>query len=213
MRYDHHRRDRTGVVEAILAEGKSDADLLLSIEAALSKEPYVLVTRVSDERASLIAKEFILAVHRSSTLVVGKFERKELVPEVGIIAAGTSDSDVVDEIEVSLMVHGIGAYRLQDVGVANLERTRRAMEEISMVETVRVLVLVAGQEGALFSVVPGMTRLPCIAVPSPVGYGLGGKGVSALYSALQSCSPGLVTVNVGNGFGAAAFCVKYLSQF
>ena len=210
VRFDHHRSRRTGVAEAILAEGKSDPDLLLTIEAALSKQPNVLVTRAQD-RIDLISSKFSIALKSSGTLILGEFDQRDLQPLVGIIGAGTSDTAVMDEIELTLLYHGIGSYRLQDVGVANIQRTLQAMEEISKTQVV-ILVLVAGQEGALFSVIPGMTSLPCIAVPSPVGYGEGGKGLAALYSALQSCSPGLVTVNIGNGFGAAAFCAKYLKS-
>ena len=124
-----------------------------------------------------------------------------------IVAAGTSDLGVATEAARTLGFHGYAAPLIADVGVAGLWRLMARLEEL---RTADVLIVVAGMEGALFSVVAGLVAAPVIALPSSVGYGVAAAGRAALHSALASCAPGVVVVNIDNGFGAAAAAIKML---
>ena len=99
------------------------------------------------------------------------------------------------------------------MGVAGIHRHRAALDKIEINNNIKLIIIVAGQEGALFSVISAQTKLPVIAIPTSIGYGYGGKGITALQSALQSCAPGIAVLNIDNGFGGAAFAAKLLNQF
>jgi pyridinium-3,5-biscarboxylic acid mononucleotide synthase len=130
-----------------------------------------------------------------------------LAPGIGIVAAGTSDLGVAREAARSLLFHGYAAPVVADVGVAGLWRLMARIEEI---RAFRIVVAMAGMEGALFSVLAGLIEAPLIAVPTSVGYGVAQGGRTALAAALASCAPGVVAVNIDNGLGAAAAAIKML---
>ncbi len=204
---DWGRERRTGVAEAILCDGKSDAQLQAIIVAA--EERPLLLTRLDEERAAVL-----------QGLGAGAFDYDPLsrtafhgpVPAPirigpGIVCAGTSDLPVAREAARCLAFAGYHAPVIADVGVAGLWRLMRRIEEI---RAFRCVIAVAGMEGALFSVLAGLIDAPLIAVPASVGYGVASGGQAALSSALASCAPGVVTVNIDNGFGAACAAIRMM---
>jgi NCAIR mutase (PurE)-related protein len=219
VNHDTMRHSRTGIPEIVLAEPKQLTDLISAIEIGMNRNKQLLTTRIKQEQVeplkNLIAKnnwkhEFDKFERTLIISVVEIVEPSSL--GVGIFAAGTSDGMIVEEIKHCLRFFGWKTSIALDVGVAGLHRFQDALEKIHRDPNIHCLIVVAGQDGALFSVVAGQTKLPIIAVPSPVGYGYGGKGETALLSALQACAPGVAVVNIENGFGAASIASKFLSQ-
>ena len=206
---DWEREQRTGVAEAVLCEGKSAAQ----IEAILASagERRLLLTRL---REDMLAQ---LPDGRRAALDYDPLSRTALhgrciAPTVagpGIVCAGTSDLPVAREAARSLAFAGYEAPLIADVGVAGLWRLMRRLEEI---RSFRVLIAVAGMEGALFSVLAGLVDAPVIAVPTSVGYGVAAGGHTALHSALASCATGLVAVNIDNGFGGACAAIRIMRR-
>ncbi len=213
LRLDLGRELRKGMPEVILAEWKGEDDLRRAIAGALEGSGRALVSRVSDEQISVIEEfERDYLVRRSPNARVFVIRRRDLPPppsrgKVGLIAAGTSDVPVAEEVRLLVEEAGCSTVRAYDAGVANLKRTLDAVA--SMVEEgVDVLVAVAGMEGSLPSVVASLVDVLVIGLPTSVGYGVGGRGEAALLSMLQSCSPGLVVVNVDNSVAAAYAAVS-----
>lgn len=219
VNHDYNRKKRTGIPEVVLAEPKSIKDLILAITRALERADAVLVTRIQENQIDSIQEEIESKEWRKEfdefdrTLIVSKNELKIKDLGVAVFSAGTSDRYIVEEIRLTMRFLGWNTTIRMDVGVAGLHRFREALDSIEGDNTIKCLILVAGQDGALFPVVTGQTRLPVIAVPTSIGYGYGGKGETALRSALQSCAPGITVVNIDNGFGAAAMAAKILSLF
>lgn len=219
VNHDHNRGRRTGIPEVVLAEPKSNKDLILAITRALEQLNSVLVTRIQEYQLEAINEEIVNKGWKGDfddfnrTLILSKkeIEIKEL--GVAIFSAGTSDRYIVEEIRLTMKFLGWNTTIRMDVGVAGLHRFREALDSIESDKSIKCLILVAGQDGALFPVVTGQTRLPVIAVPTSIGYGFGGKGETALRSALQSCAPGISVVNIDNGFGAATMAAKILNLF
>lgn len=219
VNHDHNRGRRTGIPEVVLAEPKSNKDLILAITRALEQVNSVLVTRIQEYQLEAINEEIVNKGWKGDfddfnrTLILSKkeIEIKEL--GVAIFSAGTSDRYIVEEIKLTMKFLGWNTTIRMDVGVAGLHRFREALDSIESDKSIKCLILVAGQDGALFPVVTGQTRLPVIAVPTSIGYGFGGKGETALRSALQSCAPGISVVNIDNGFGAATMAAKILNLF
>lgn len=219
VNHDHNRGRRTGIPEVVLAEPKSNKDLILAITRALEQVNSVLVTRIQEYQLEAINEEIVNKGWKGDfddfnrTLILSKkeIEIKEL--GVAIFSAGTSDRYIVEEIRLTMKFLGWNTTIRMDVGVAGLHRFREALDSIESDKSIKCLILVAGQDGALFPVVTGQTRLPVIAVPTSIGYGFGGKGETALRSALQSCAPGISVVNIDNGFGAATMAAKILNLF
>lgn len=200
---DWDREARTGLPEAVLCEGKTVGDIAAILDAAGGKR--MLLTRMSEAQRAALTHELDYCP-RSKTAFWGT----ALAPsaaEVAVVAAGTSDRPVALEAARTLAFHGAGATVVADVGVAGLWRLMARLDEI---RSHTVIIAVAGMEGALFSVLSGLVRAPVIAVPSPVGYGVSANGTAALHSALASCAPGVVTVNIGNGYGAACAALRIL---
>ena len=201
-RVDHHRAFRRGFPEVIFGEGKSADQIVQIMAALLAQGANVLVTRVDAEKAEAVQREIKTAVYHdiSRTLTVRKHEpSREGRGLVLVLAAGTSDIPVAEEASVTAEMVGSQVERIFDVGVAGLHRLldhRQQMLDAS------VLVVVAGMEGALPSVVGGMVSKPVIAVPTSVGYGVSFRGLAALMAMLNSCAPGVAVVNIDNGFGA-----------
>ncbi len=198
---DHHRTIRRGIPEVIYAEGKSIEQLLGLIEHMLDGDMPLLVTRVSGDRAETCLTRFPDLEYNKQARTLSKGS----MPPVGrgsiaVLTAGSSDAPVAEEAAVTAEFMGNRVDRIYDVGVAGLHRLAAAKEAFARASAV---IVVAGMEGALASVVGGLVDVPVIGVPTSVGYGASFGGVAALLSMLNSCSGGVSVVNIDNGFGAA----------
>jgi pyridinium-3,5-biscarboxylic acid mononucleotide synthase len=199
---DLHRSLRKGFPEVIFGAGKTPAQMVKIAEKLFAHEQRVLITRVTDEHVKALRRRFKkLARHHEAARCV-TIERAPLPRRPGTIAvlcAGTSDLPVAEEAAVTAEVMGNKVERIYDVGVAGLHRLLGRLE---LIQQANVLIVVAGMEGALPSVVCGLVARPVIAVPTSVGYGANLGGITALLSMLNSCSSGVTVVNIDNGFGA-----------
>ncbi len=198
---DTHRALRKGFPEVIFGAGKTPAQVTQIAAKLLEREQNVLVTRLTPEHARALRKKFKSAIHHEVARCV-TIEKKPLPKRRGtiaIICAGTSDLPVAEEAAVTAEIMGNRVVRIADVGVAGLHRILSHLETL---QQANVLVVVAGMEGALPSVVAGLVSKPVIAVPTSVGYGASFGGVAALLGMLNSCGSGVTVVNIDNGFGA-----------
>jgi len=211
---DTHRADRIDIPEAILAEGKDANDLVKIALAHLDEAGMVILTRVSDLQLELLQEAELPpgAVldynRRARSVVVRAGEIKKTGGRVGILAAGTADIPVAEEARVIAEEMGCRVITEYDVGVAGIHRLFPSLEKMMDVDA---LVVAAGREGTLPAVVAGLFDAPVIGLPVSTGYGLGGGGLSALMSMLQSCSV-LTVVNIDAGFVAGAFAAKVANQ-
>ena len=208
---DHHRELRTGHPEAIYGPGKTLRQVR-EIAAALAGEATgaVLLTRATPEQAAAVAEVVPGAVfHERSRLVVVKAAEHVVDATVLVVAAGTSDLPVAEEAAVALEAAGVRVERITDVGVAGVHRVLAHRADL---EAADCCVVVAGMEGALPSVVAGLTSTPVVAVPTSVGYGASFEGLAALLSMLSSCAPGVSVVNIDNGFGAAQVAFRIVRR-
>jgi NCAIR mutase (PurE)-related protein len=207
---DVHRAVRVGIPEAILAEGKSEADLVEIALAHLEEAGSVILTRVSQgqlralQEASLPDGAAFASNPRARTVVLRTRERGPEKGKVGILAAGTADIPVAEEARVMAEEMGCQVITEYDVGVAGIHRLFPSLERMMDVD---VMVVAAGREGTLPAVVAGLFEGPVIGVPVSSGYGAGGRGLAALLSMLQSCSV-LAVVNIDAGFVAGAYAAK-----
>jgi NCAIR mutase (PurE)-related protein len=206
-RLDVDRARRTGDAEVVYGAGKTPAQVVGILRTLHARHPdrAVLATRLDEEARSLIARELPVArideVARCATLGPLPVARGS----VAVIAAGTSDAPVAAEAALSARVHGAGVTRIDDVGVAGLHRILEARDSFADADC---LVVVAGMEGALPSVVGGLVGVPLVAVPTSVGYGAAFEGLAALLGMLNSCAPGVTVVNIDNGYGAGVFAAR-----
>jgi NCAIR mutase (PurE)-related protein len=200
-RVDHHRSLRSGLPEVIYGAGKT-AQQTLDIFAALAASGVeVLATRIAPETAALLLMEHPEAqYHEAARLVALRRERPETRGHIAVLCAGTSDLPVAEEAAVTAETFGAQVTRLYDVGVAGIHRLFAVREKLDAAD---VVIVCAGMEGALPSVVGGLVGVPVIAVPTSVGYGGSFGGVTALLGMLNACSPNITVVNIDNGFGAA----------
>ncbi|MCB9946241.1 MAG: nickel pincer cofactor biosynthesis protein LarB [Rhodospirillaceae bacterium] len=210
LRFDWARRDRTGVAEAVLAEGKSGAQIRQAIVGAQTRQSSLLLTRLAaapgEELAAEIGTAFDYdAVSRTAILDHGLLPTTPC--DALIVTGGSSDLPVAREAQRTLRFHGLDVGLLADCGVAGLWRLT---DHADRLRAAPAIIAVAGMEGALFPVVAGLTPALVIAVPSSVGYGVAVGGRAALSTALATCAPGVVTVNIDNGFGAACALIKIL---
>jgi pyridinium-3,5-biscarboxylic acid mononucleotide synthase len=199
---DHHRAIRRGFPEVIWGQGKTAAEISAIMKAMARKKHPVLATRVDPKKAAQVRKHFPGAVyHARSRLLVLTSGRQAIRGRgtVLVISAGTSDIPVAEEAAVTAGVMGNRVETLYDIGVAGIHRLMHHKESI---RAANVVVVVAGMEGALPSVVGGLVSRPVIAVPTSTGYGASFGGVAALLGMLNSCSAGVTVVNIDNGFGA-----------
>lgn len=198
---DTHRELRNGFTEVIYGEGKRLEHLLEIINAQIGKSN-ILVTRISEEVFETLNKKINVLDYnplaKTVTHISQEIEYKD--SKIGIITAGTSDIPVSEEAKVTCEIFGNKTEMIYDVGVAGLHRI---VSKLDILKTVKVLIVVAGMEGALPSVVGGLVSQPVIAVPTSVGYGASFEGISALLGMLNSCASGITVVNIDNGFGAA----------
>jgi NCAIR mutase (PurE)-related protein len=208
--FDWERGDRTGVPEVVLAEHKTIAQLSDIAVDAIGREHPLLMTRLTPVQINGLGH---LPLSFDPLARTATLNAPSLVADacaVGIVTGGTSDLPVAMEAANSAAFLGMAPKVFADVGVAGLWRLQGVIDEI---REFPILIAVAGMEGALFSVIAGLVRAPVIAVPTSVGYGVAQGGHAALHSALASCSPGLVVVNIDNGFGAAAAARKIALSF
>ena len=199
---DQHRALRQGFPEVIFGAGKTPIQVVKIAGEILKQSDRVLITRVTDGHAKALKKKFKKAVHHESARCV-VIEKKKTKPKGGTIAilsAGTSDQPVAEEAAITAETMGNKVQRLYDVGVAGLHRLLSRTEDF---REANVIIVVAGMEGALPSVVAGLVDKPVIAVPTSIGYGASFEGVAALLGMLNSCGSGVTVVNIDNGFGAA----------
>jgi pyridinium-3,5-biscarboxylic acid mononucleotide synthase len=199
---DVARLGRRGLPEAVYGEPKTARELVSILTVLTDRNGVALATRVSKAKAEMVAQALPEAVYheRSQCLTIERNPLPKLPGIVGIVGAGTADLPVVEEAAVTLALMGVETKIVNDSGVAGLQRTIRAADNLAACE---VAIVVAGMEGALPSVISGLLPCPIIAVPTSVGYGLNMAGLSALLTMLNSCSSGITVVNVDNGYGAA----------
>lgn len=200
---DHHRKMRKGYCEVIFSEGKELSHIRGIVESMTEKtDATILLTRANREvfRICLEVTPQAEYFEQARIVVINGFPKEKTETTVAVLTAGTADIKVAEEAAIVLEATGNRVDRIYDVGVAGIHRLLAQRERL---EAARVLVVVAGMEGALASVVGGLTDKPVIAVPTSVGYGANFGGLSALLSMLNSCASGVGVVNIDNGFGAA----------
>jgi NCAIR mutase (PurE)-related protein len=201
-RVDHHRAIRQGFPEVVLGLGKTPAQVAGIAAEIVTRGSTLLVTRASKEAYEAVREVVPGATYYADAAVI-TFRQRDVTPGRGTIvvaAAGTSDLPVAEEAARTAELMGNLVVRLYDVGVAGLHRL---LDERDRLSSARVIIVVAGMEGALPSVVAGLVGVPVIAVPTSVGYGASFGGLAALLSMLNSCASGVSVVNIDNGFGAA----------
>ena len=202
-RVDHHRSLRSGLPEVIYAAGKTQEQTVSIFASLLADGVDVLVTRVDPVTADALVRAYPGAIHNAAARTVSLRQTPPSEREgghVAVVCAGTSDLPVAEEAAVTAETFGARVTRMYDVGVAGLHRLLAVRSDLVAAD---VVVVCAGMEGALPSVVGGMVGVPVIAVPTSVGYGGSFGGATALLGMLNSCSPNVTVVNIDNGFGAA----------
>lgn len=204
---DHHRSLRQGAPEAVYGPGKSPEQCVRIVGELLTHgSGPVLLTRASDDQAGAVVAEYPGAEQQARCLLWRKPPARSDV-RVLVATAGTADTPVADEAAIALAAYGHDADRLHDVGVAGLHRLLAHIDRITGADAI---IVVAGMEGALTSVVGGLTACPVVAVPTSVGYGSGLDGITALLAMHASCASGVTVVGVDNGFGAASAVARML---
>ncbi|AIC15633.1 nickel pincer cofactor biosynthesis protein LarB [Nitrososphaera viennensis] len=215
---DVGREMRKGLPEIVFAERKEYADTLRIAQAAVKRNGRVVVSRVKKkDLAKLVSalkkKGLSVEVGRNSTTIIvantksQKQQKEKALGRVGIMAAGTSDIGVAEEARLVAEAMGCDTITSYDIGIAGMHRVFPSLKEM-LAKKVGAIVVVAGMEGALASVVASMVDVPVVGVPTSVGYGFGADGIAALASMLQSCTLGLAVVNIDNGVGAGAFAAS-----
>ena len=206
---DFSRQQRTAIPEIIYCENKSLDRIIAIAKTLLAKQKLAIGTRCPKEFFSTLKKTFPqgLFLHEARSFRIGKPLPSTTTGSVGIVSAGTTDISVCEEAELVLESLGVNVVRVYDVGVAGIHRL---FANDSRIKRSDVLIVAAGMEGALPSVIGGMYHQPVIAIPTSVGYGTALAGFTALFAMLTSCSPGITVVNINNGVGAAAAAFKIL---
>ena len=199
---DHHRSLRRGVSEVIFGEGKDPEDIIAIMASMVRQGENILVTRLSSRKAEKVTDLFPESVYDKKSRTLTLISNETIVSGKGtilVICAGTSDIPVAEEAAVTARFMGNDVETIYDVGVSGLHRILAHQESI---QKATVIVVVAGMEGALPSVVGGLVNKPVIAVPTSIGYGASFDGLTALLGMLNSCAAGVTVVNIDNGFGA-----------
>ena len=212
IRFDFQRKERLGLVEAIWGQDKSIDQLKRLSENVLSKNEIVFITRINSEKAIELLELYDDALfhEEAKCLIIGKnMDKFNTNKKVAIISGGSSDLPVTLEAKLALEIYGVNCQTFIDVGVAGLHRLIGQLEEINKYD---VLIVCAGMEGALATVVGGLLAQPIIAVPVSVGYGVSKDGETALNSMLSSCSPGIAVMNIDNGYGAAMAALRIIKS-
>lgn len=200
-RVDHHRAIRTGFPEVVFGQGKTPSQVIQIVRRLMAQNDRVLVTRVTPEMAAevLVSVPELTYNETARLLILDHSNLEKRLLGVVVATGGTADIPVAEEAALTAELMGNQVERIYDVGVAGLHRLLNQLEKI---QKAHVIVVVAGMEGALASVVGGLASAPVIAVPTSVGYGASFGGLSALLTMLNSCATGVAVVNIDNGFGA-----------
>jgi len=209
---DFDRLQRLGMVEAVWGEHKSCEQIEAILKRFESSSQLALVTRIAKEKALILKDVFEKAEYHSqaSCLTLGEpISSQDSLGEVLVISGGTSDLGVASEAALSLKMHGVKTELLIDIGVAGLHRL---LERLEKLQKAKVLIVCAGMEGSLPTVIAGLMPQPVIGVPVSVGYGVSSGGNAALQGMLASCSPGLSVVNIDNGYGAAMAALRIIKS-
>jgi len=212
IRFDFQRRDRLGLIEAVWGQDKSIDQLKRLSENVLSKNEVVFITRISNEKATALLDLYEEArfYEEAKCLTIGENRNKlNTNKKVAIISGGSSDLAVTLEAQLTLEIYGVNSQSFIDIGVAGLHRLISLLEEINKYD---VVIVCAGMEGALATVVGGLLAQPIIAVPVSVGYGVSRNGETALNCMLSSCSPGIAVMNIDNGYGAAMTAIRIIKS-
>lgn len=201
---DTHRSLRTGTDEVILCRGKTLSQIVEISQVILKNSNRLIATRANPKIFKAIKSKWNKAVfHKEASIVtVNRFPQKKIKKHILVLTAGTADIPVAEEASVTAEFLGNKVKKIYDVGVAGIHRLFKNLGEI---QSANVIIVVAGMEGALASVVGGITPKPVIGVPTSVGYGTSFSGITPLLTMLNSCSEGVVVVNIDNGFGAGYF--------
>ena len=210
---DLHRSERTNIPEVVLARFKDKKTLLDTINGLLSGRR-VLVTKCSQDQLDFLNNHYSGKVERSDsvsgTMIISETDQKpDIIGSISILSAGSSDYFVAEEAAISAEFLGLRVHRFYDCGVAGFHRVDEAVSIIND-KNVDAIIVVAGMEGALPSVIASRIKQPMIAVPTSVGYGTSYEGIAALLSMLNSCAPGISVVNIDNGFGASMCVFKMI---
>ena len=208
---DHHRALRKGFPEVVYGLGKTPEQVATIAESILRHSDRLLVTKTGPESYAAVRERVADAVYdpTAQTITVDRRVDAEPVPGVVVASGGTSDLPVVAEAAVTAEIMGCQVERISDIGVAGIHRL---LDHLPALRRARVVVAVAGMEGALPSVVGGLVAAPVIAVPTSVGYGASYDGLAALLAMLNSCAPGVAVVNIDNGFGAGYLAAQICLQ-
>jgi len=200
-RIDHHRELRTGYPEIVYCAGKTTEQVSGIFQAMLKKENNIIGTRANENMFESVKRLIPGAVYYETARIISVLKKKLPPPEskIAVITAGTSDIPVAEEAAVTAELLGNEVVRIFDAGVAGIHRL---VDKLPEIRKCSVIIVIAGMEGALASVVGGLVNKPVIAVPTSIGYGANFGGISALLAMLTSCSAGVTVVNIDNGFGA-----------
>ena len=212
IRFDFQRKERLGLIEAIWGQDKTIDQLKRLSEIVLNKNEVVFITRINSEKARYLLDLYDDACfhEEAKCLIIGDNHNKlNTNKKVALISGGSSDLSVTLEAKLALEIYGINSQSFIDVGVAGLHRLISQLEEIKKYD---ILIVCAGMEGALATVVGGLLAQPIIAVPVSVGYGVSRNGETALNSMLSSCSPGIAVMNIDNGYGAAMAALRIIKS-
>ena len=212
IRFDFQREDRIGLIEAIWGEDKSIDQLERLSKEILDKKKIVFITRIDKNKAHQLLglSEYARFYEKANCLIIDEnIKKPSHTKKVAIVSGGSSDLVVTLEVQLALEIHGVASKSFIDVGVAGLHRLFGQLDEIKKYD---VLIVCAGMEGALATVIGGLLPQPIIAVPVSVGYGVSKNGKTALFSMLSSCSPGISVMNIDNGYGAAMAALRIIKS-
>ena len=220
VRMDLGRLMRKGIPEIVFVEKKSPAMVLKIATSMMESQPAILLSRVLDKHLTLLktslSKKYDLIISTENEPYTVTIKQKQYAfgnssSQIGILTAGSSDIPIAEEAAAIARLMGVKVYSFYDVGVAGVHRLFDPLKAL-IKKDVKCIVVVAGMEGALPTIVSGLVNVPIIGVPTSVGYGYGGDGTAALMTMLQSCSPGLVVVNIDNGINAGATAALIAKQ-
>ncbi len=210
IRYDFNRQNRLGIIEAVWGEHKSVEQLKKVAKEILKKGEFVFITRINESKAKCLQDIYSNAIFikDADCLVIGENANKvESEKTIAIVTGGSSDLKVSLEVKTALEIYGISCETFIDVGVAGIHRLLSQIDKINKHD---LIIVCAGMEGALATVIGGLLPQPIIGVPVSVGYGVSKDGMVALNSMLASCSPGIMVMNIDNGYGAAMAALRII---
>ena len=212
IRFDFDRQNRLGLIEAIWGEHKSIEQLKKIAQEVLKKGEFVFITRINESKAKCLQDIYANAnfIKDAHCLVIGENTNKiESEKTVAIVSGGSSDLKVTLEVKTALEIYGITSETFVDVGVAGVHRLFSQLDKIN---EHNLIIVCAGMEGALATVIGGLLPQPIIGVPVSIGYGVSKDGIVALNSMLASCSPGIMVMNIDNGYGAAMAALRIIKS-